>query len=120
MSDDTTEFRKTQLGQCEQDVQKRMVWHFLLVHDDFGTRVGASIGIAPSEVQGLPPLPGQELTDDDQRRLRRLGNNGDVIDETVWGQWTSSVKNHPATAEEVLSGQVELPHEERQQSRVRR
>ena len=30
----------TLLGQCERDVQERMVWHFLMVHDDYGTRVG--------------------------------------------------------------------------------
>ena len=30
--------------------------------------------------------------------------NGDKIDPTVWGQWTSSVQNRKATAEEVLSG----------------
>jgi phenol 2-monooxygenase (NADPH) len=33
----------------------------------------------------LGPLPGQVLTDEDQRRLEKLGENGDVIDETVWG-----------------------------------
>ena len=44
------------------------------------------------------------LTDEDQRRLQNLGNNGDKIDPTVWGQWTSSVKNRKATAEEVLGG----------------
>src|SRR5829696_6694920 len=26
----------TLLGQCERDVQERMVWHLLLVHDDYG------------------------------------------------------------------------------------
>ena len=30
----------TLLGQCERDVQERMLWHLLLVHDDYGTRVG--------------------------------------------------------------------------------
>jgi len=111
--DDLVNNMGTLLGQCEPDVQKRMVWHFLLVHDDYGTRVGAALGIAPSDVQDLPPLPGQVLTDADQRRLRQLGDNGDVIDETVWGQWTSSVRNRPATAEEVLSGPAARPHEER-------
>ena len=46
------------------------------------------------------------LTDEDKRRLQNLGNNGDKIDPTVWGQWTSSVKNHQATAEEVLMGKI--------------
>ena len=46
----------------------------------------------------------QVLTDEDRRRLQNLGNNGDRIDPTVWGQWTSSVKNREARAEEVLEG----------------
>jgi catalase len=94
----------TLLGQCERDVQERMVWHFLLVHDDYGKRVGEILGITADDVRNLSPLPKQVLTDDDKRRLQNLGNNGDKIDPTVWGQWTSSVKNHKATAEEVLSG----------------
>jgi catalase len=92
------------LGQCERDVQERMLWHLLLVHDDYGTRVGRAIGLSAEDVAHLQPLPGQVLTDEDQRRLANLGSNGDVIDPTVWGTWTSSVKNHRATAEEVLGG----------------
>jgi catalase len=94
----------TLLGQCERDVQERMIWHLLLVHDDYGTRVGQIIGISADDVRNLPPLPKQVLTDEDKRRLQNLGNNGDKIDPTVWGQWTSSVENRKATAEEVLSG----------------
>ena len=41
------------LGQCERDVQERMVWHLLLVHDDYGTRVGKAIGITADDVQHL-------------------------------------------------------------------
>ena len=52
----------------------------------------------------LQPLPGQVLTEEDQRRLQHLGANGDTIDPSAWGTWTSSVKNHQATAEEVLGG----------------
>jgi catalase len=94
----------TLLGQCERDVQERMIWHFLLIHDDYGTRVGQIIGVSADDVRNLAPLPKQVLTDEDKRRLQNLGNNGDKIDPTVWGQWTSSVKNRKATAEEVLSG----------------
>jgi len=94
----------TLLGQCERDVQERMIWHFLLVHDDYGNRVGEILGITADDVRNLPPLPKQVLTDEDKRRLQNLGNNGDKIDPTVWGQWTSSVQNRKATAEEVLSG----------------
>ena len=44
------------------------------------------------------------LTDEDKARLQKLGSNGDKIDPTAWGKWTSSVPNHQATAEEVLGG----------------
>jgi catalase len=94
----------TLLGQCERDVQERMLWHFFLVHDDYGSRVGQMLGLTADDVRHLQPLPKQVLTEEDQRRLQNLGRNGDKIDPTVWGQWTSSVKNHKATAEEVLGG----------------
>jgi catalase len=94
----------TLLGACERDVQERMMWHLFLVHDDYGTRVGQMIGITADDVRNLPPLPKQVLTDEDQRRLQNLGRNGDKIDPSVWGQWTSSVKNYKASAEEVLGG----------------
>ena len=97
------------LGACERDVQERMLWHFFLVHDDYGTRVGQLIGLKAADVKNLALLPGQVLTEEDQRRLKDLGNNGDRIDPTVWGTWTSSVKNHPATAEEVLGGMQKTP-----------
>jgi len=99
----------TLLADCERDVQERMVWHFMLVHDDYGNRVGEMLGIAASDLKHLGPLPKQVLTEEDQQRLEALGANGDVIDETVWGQWTSSVKNHPATAEDVMTGLNNLP-----------
>jgi catalase len=99
----------TLLGQCERDVQERMVWHLLLVHDDYGNRVGEMIGIAADDVRHLQPLPKQVLTDEDQTRLQNLGRNGDRIDPTVWGQWTSSVTNYKASAEEVLGGMKNVP-----------
>jgi catalase len=95
------------LGQCERDVQERMVWHLLLIHDDYGNRVGRAIGLSAEDVRQLEPLSGQLLTDEDRSRLEKLGENGDDIDPTVWGTWTSSVKNHPATAEQVLGGMRE-------------
>jgi len=98
------------LGQCERDVQERMIWHFLMVHDEYGRRVGELIGITPDDVRDLGALPGQVLTDQDRRRLERLGRNGDQIDPAIWGQWTSSVTNRPATAEEVLAGQLPDTH----------
>ncbi|MEX2536539.1 MAG: catalase [Trueperaceae bacterium] len=95
------------LGQCERDVQERMLWHLFLIHDDYGQRVASAVGISAEDVRHLPPLDGQVLTDEDKRRLEKLGNNGDEIDPTVWGQWTSSVANHAAKAEEVLGGMLD-------------
>jgi catalase len=92
------------LGQCQRDVQERMLWHLFLVHDDYGTRVGEALGLTANDVRHLAPLPGQVLTTEDQSRLRKLGENGDAIDPTVWGTWTSSVTNRRTTAEEVLGG----------------
>jgi catalase len=83
-----------------------MLWHLFLVHDDYGTRVGQALGLTASDVSHLAPLTGQVLTEEDQRRLKNLGSNGDKIDPSVWGQWTSSVTNHQATAEEVLMGKI--------------
>ncbi|MFE5212489.1 catalase [Streptomyces sp. NPDC056600] len=63
------------LSQCDRPVQERMVWHFLLVENDFGTRVGEGLGIAAKDVAHLEPLQSQDLTDEDKERLRNLGNN---------------------------------------------
>lgn len=100
--DDLIDNMANLLAECDRDVQERMIWHFLLVHDDYGNRVGQRLGIAAGDVAHLDPLPDQVLTDEDKRRLASLGRNGDKIDAGVWGQWTSSVKNRPATADEVL------------------
>jgi catalase len=107
--DDLVKNMGEHLAQCERDVQERMLWHFLLIHDDYGNRVGEMINLSADDVRYLDPLPGQVLTDEDQQRLQNLGRNGDTIDPTVWGQWTSSVKNHQATAEEVLGGMKDVP-----------
>ena len=96
------------LSQCERDVQERMLWHLFMVHDDYGTRVGQKIGLSASDVAKLAPLPTQILTEDEKKRLQNLGRNGDRIDPTVWGTWTSSVHNHQATAEDVLNGGVKI------------
>jgi len=94
------------LNQCERDVQERMLWHLLLVHDDYGNRVGEGIGLTADDVRDLGALPSQVLTDEDQSRLANLGKNGDEIDPSVWGTHTSSVENYQASAEDVLSGTV--------------
>ena len=96
------------LGQCERDVQERMVWHFLLIHDDYGNRVGKGIGVSAADVRRLEPLAGQVLTADDQSRRQKLGSNGDAIDAAKWGKMTGSVANQQSTAEQVLGGLREL------------
>jgi catalase len=66
----------TLLSQCDRPIQERMVWHFLLVEDDLGLRVGEKLGIGPEDVAHLEPLRSQDLTDEDRRRLANLGKNG--------------------------------------------
>ena len=106
--DDLVHNMGSMLGECERDVQERMLWHFFLIHDDYGSRVAEMLGMSADDVRHLKPLPKQVLTDEDQQRLSNLGNNGDVIAPEVWGQWTSSVENYQASAEEVLGGMPKL------------
>ncbi|MEI5032179.1 catalase [Streptomyces sp. S1A(2023)] len=63
------------LSDCDRAVQERMVWHFLLVENDLGRRVGDGLGITPQDVKGLRPLASQDLSEDDRERLARLGEN---------------------------------------------
>ncbi len=62
-------------GKCERVVQERMIWHLYLIDDDYGNRVGEGIGIKAADVAHLAPLPKQQLTEEDERRLANLGNN---------------------------------------------
>jgi len=66
----------TLLSQCDRPVQERMIWHFLLVEDELGLRVGEGLGISPDDVRHLEPVPKQTLTDEDRERLANLGKNG--------------------------------------------
>ena len=63
------------VGQAAREVQERMVWHFYLIDDDLGNRVGEGLGIKAADVAHLEPLPRQILTGEDQQRLANLGNN---------------------------------------------
>ncbi|MEV7197021.1 catalase [Streptomyces sp. NPDC093510] len=63
------------ISQCDRKVQERMVWHFLLVENDLGLRVGEGLGIGPGDVRHLEPLQGQTLTEEDRKRLGQLGDN---------------------------------------------
>ncbi len=90
------------LGDCERDVQERMLWHFFLVHDDYGYRVGQALGMNAKDVLRLKPLAKQVLTDEDQKRLENLGSNGDHMDKSKYGKHTGSVEVHQARAEDLL------------------
>ena len=64
------------IGQAIPEVQQRMVWHFLIVEDELGLRLGEGLGITPDDVKHLAPLPTQTLTDDELKRIENLGANG--------------------------------------------
>ncbi|WP_030374543.1 catalase [Streptomyces rimosus] len=63
------------ISQADRRVQERMVWHFLLVENELGLRVGEGLGIGPGDVSHLEPLRDQTLTDEDRKRLANLGDN---------------------------------------------
>lgn len=94
------------LEQSERDVQERIVWHFFMIHDDYGQRIAKNIGLTVDDVKHLGPLAVQDFTEEEKQRLANLGNNGDTIDPEQWGTWTSSVVNHQVSAEDVLSGKL--------------
>jgi catalase len=85
------------LSQCDRPIQERMVWHFLLVEDDLGLRVGEGLGISPSDVTHLEPLASQDLSDSDRERLANLGKNGPRNVEGL--QMTHCVSNERAIVE---------------------
>lgn len=66
----------TLIGQAAREVQERMVWHFLMVDDELGLRVGEGLGIGVDDVKHLPPLQSQTLNAEEQERLANLGANG--------------------------------------------
>jgi catalase len=63
------------LGQCDRNIQERMVWHLFMIETELGQRVGDGVGISADDVRNLPPLATQTLTDEEQARLANLGNN---------------------------------------------
>jgi catalase len=73
------------IGQATPEVQQRMVWHFFMVEDELGQRVGDGLGISADDVRDLPPLPTQRLSEEEQKRLENLGKNGprDVTGKTM-------------------------------------
>jgi catalase len=85
------------LQQCDRPIQERMVWHFFMCEDELGRRVGEGLGISADDVRDLPPLQSQTLNDDEQERLKNLGNNGtrDVSGKVM----THCVPNEKATVD---------------------
>lgn len=73
--DDLVKNFTAQFSDCARPVRERMIWHCLMADNELGLRVGEGIGIAPSDVAHMPPLPGQTLTEEDRVRLGRLGDN---------------------------------------------
>ena len=100
--DDLVKNLGTLLGQCEDDVKQRMLWHCFMVHDDYGHRIGQALGMATQDISHLKPLPCQQFTEAETKRLENLGVNGDTMDKVSYGKVTGSVENEPATAEVVL------------------
>jgi len=74
--DDLVENLVGALSQCDRPIQERMVWHFFMVEDELGQRVGDGIGISADDVRGLAPLQTQTLTEDELQRAADLGKNG--------------------------------------------
>ncbi|NYI07923.1 catalase [Allostreptomyces psammosilenae] len=74
--DDLVDNFASQLAACDRPIQERMVWHFLLVEDELGLRVGDRLGITPADVRHLKPLASQTFTEEDGQRLANLGDNG--------------------------------------------
>ncbi|GAA4191337.1 catalase [Microbacterium oryzae] len=66
----------TLIGQAARAVQERMVWHFLMVDDELGLRVGEGLGISVDDVRHLEPLQSQTLNEEELQRLANLGANG--------------------------------------------
>ena len=64
------------ISQAARPVQERMLWHFYMCDDELGARVGEGLGIGLAEIKDLGPLPTQTLTEEEQERIKNLGNNG--------------------------------------------
>ncbi|MBA3527815.1 MAG: catalase [Propionibacteriaceae bacterium] len=75
----------TLISQATREVQERMVWHFLIVEDELGIRVGEGLGITADDVRHLEPLASQTLTEAELERVSNLGKNGprDVVGLTM-------------------------------------
>jgi catalase len=79
----------TLIGQAERHVQERMVWHFLLVDEEYGQRVADGLGVSTADVSSLTWLPNQQVADVDRARLANLPHPG--MRELTTRQVTGSV-----------------------------
>jgi catalase len=66
----------TLIAQSDRTVQERMLWHFYMVDDELGSRVGQGLGIGLEEVKDLGPLQTQTLNEAEIGRMNNLGKNG--------------------------------------------
>jgi len=64
------------LAQCDSHIRERMVWHFYMVDDEVGQRIGDGIGVSLDEIRDLGPLATQTLNEEEQARMKNLGSNG--------------------------------------------
>ena len=92
------------LGQCEKVLQERMAWHLLLIDDELGGRVADAIEVSIDRVKKLEPLPTQELTAEDHRRLANLGSAGPR--QLTTRSVTGSVPNERADVPELAAAEV--------------
>ena len=65
------------LSQCDRPIQERMVWHFFMVEDELGQRIGEGLGISADDVRHLPAAADPDADRGRGRSaLANLGKNG--------------------------------------------
>jgi catalase len=64
------------ISEAASHVQDRMVWHFLLVDEEYGQRVAEGLGVSLEQVAALEPLTTQTLGETDLARVAALPNPG--------------------------------------------
>jgi catalase len=89
------------LGQCDRAIQERMAWHLLLIDDELGRRVAEAIEVPLDAVRKLEPLPNQELSAEDSRRIVMLGSAAPR--QLTTRSVTGSVANERADVPEVAA-----------------
>jgi Catalase-related immune-responsive len=85
------------LKQCDRHIQERMVWHFFMVEDELGQRVGAARSITADDVRDLPPLPHRPSPRKNSSAWRTWATTAPTRDDHRRGQ--ESERRRAATAE---------------------